>query len=87
MDNLWLHIYIYTTMQSLSDRVHSTVVDAAIIAGALLSLVALSAAILVLMPRCTPTAPGFAIGKAMLLAGCPNDRSSTEPSALRITPQ
>jgi hypothetical protein len=57
-------------MQGISDRPRSAVVDAAIILGALFSLFALGAVILVFMPRCTPTAPGFAIGK-MLLAGCP----------------
>ncbi len=82
-----MHIYISTTMQSLSDRTRSVLVEATLIVGALLSLVALGAAILVFMPRCTPTSPGFAIGKVMMLAGCPNDRGTTEPSPLRITRQ
>jgi hypothetical protein len=73
-------------MQSLSDRTRSVLVEATIVVGALLSLVALGAAILVFMPRCTPTASGFAIGK-MLLAGCPNDPGTIEPSPLRITRQ
>ena len=73
-------------MQSMLDRPRSAIVDAAIIVGVLFSLFALGAAILVFMPRCTPTAPGFAIGK-MLLAGCPNNRLSAEPSPLRITRQ
>jgi hypothetical protein len=73
-------------MQSLSDRTRSVLVEATVVVGALLSLAALAAAILVLMPRCTPTAPGFAIGE-MLLAGCPNDRGTTDPSPSRITRQ
>jgi hypothetical protein len=62
-------------MSGILDRPRSAVVDAAIVVGGVLSLLALGAAILLFTPRCTPGGSGFTIGNTMLLAGCPDDRS------------